>query len=381
MAKVDDSTHGQSFLKIKDLWKSFGDFLALKDISLDVREGEFVCFLGPSGCGKTTLLRAIAGLDPQSRGVIEQAGRDISGLPPAERDYGIVFQSYALFPNLTIERNVAYGLENIGMAKTEIQARVKELLELVGLPEQAKKFPSQLSGGQQQRVALARAIATRPGLLLLDEPLSALDAKVRVSLRHQIKELQRLLGVTTIMVTHDQEEGLSMADRIVVMNQGVIEQVGTPTEIYRNPQTLFVADFIGDMNQVPGVVVSRNAIQIGEKSFSCIEHDFGAGTSVTATIRPEDIVPHDQDITSQGNIDTIRSPQNTIDALVSGMEFLGSYWRAGLECRTLGNAVINANLSINAVRRMDLASGKSLQIEIPPERLKIFPQGGRAYSV
>jgi len=196
------------YLQIDNLWKVFGDFVALKDVSLSIEEGEFVCFLGPSGCGKTTLLRAIAGLDLQSRGSIVQEGRDVSVLPPAARDFGIVFQSYALFPNLTIRNNIAFGLENAGQGKSAVTQRVDELLQLVGLPEQGDKYPAQLSGGQQQRIALARAIATSPGLLLLDEPLSALDAKVRVRLRHEIKSLQRELGVTTIMVTHDQEEAL-----------------------------------------------------------------------------------------------------------------------------------------------------------------------------
>ncbi|MCF6233464.1 MAG: ATP-binding cassette domain-containing protein, partial [Rhodobacteraceae bacterium] len=231
-------TQSGPYLRIENLWKNFGDFVALQDISLSIEEGEFVCFLGPSGCGKTTLLRAIAGLDLQTSGRVEQAGQDISSLPPSERDFGIVFQSYALFPNLTITRNIAYGLENMGRSKPDIAARVTELLELVGLPDQGDKYPAQLSGGQQQRIALARAIATDPGLLLLDEPLSALDAKVRVFLRHEVKELQRKLGITTVMVTHDQEEALSMADRIVVMNHGTIEQVGTPLEIYRNPTSL-----------------------------------------------------------------------------------------------------------------------------------------------
>ncbi|MDQ2704597.1 MAG: ATP-binding cassette domain-containing protein, partial [Pseudomonadota bacterium] len=208
---MQDATGKPSYLQIENLWKAFGEFIALRDVSLTVREGEFVCFLGPSGCGKTTLLRAIAGLDLQTRGTIHQAGRDISALPPSKRDYGIVFQSYALFPNLTIEKNIAFGLENTKRPRAETARRVEELLALVGLSEQAKKYPAQLSGGQQQRIALARAMAISPGLLLLDEPLSALDAKVRVHLRHEIKELQRKLGVTTIMVTHDQEEALSMA--------------------------------------------------------------------------------------------------------------------------------------------------------------------------
>src|SRR6266853_2693656 len=215
-----------SYLRIEHLTKAFGAFTALHDISLEIHEGEFVCFLGPSGCGKTTLLRAIAGLDPQSSGTIRQKGRDVSALPPAQRDFGIVFQSYALFPNLTVTDNVGYGLVSRRQARGAIAQRVDELLALVGMPDSGSKYPAQLSGGQQQRVALARALATSPGLLLLDEPLSALDARVRLRLRHEIKQLQRRLGVTTVMVTHDQEEALAMADCIVVMNQGVIEQIG-----------------------------------------------------------------------------------------------------------------------------------------------------------
>ncbi|HYC63751.1 MAG TPA: ATP-binding cassette domain-containing protein, partial [Reyranellaceae bacterium] len=213
-----------AYLEVRNLSKKFGDFVALRDVSLDIAESEFVCFLGPSGCGKTTLLRAIAGLDPQTSGTIKQAGKDVSGLPPAKRDFGIVFQSYALFPNLSVDDNVGYGLVSRRESKAGITKRVNELLVLVGLPDSGRKFPAQLSGGQQQRVALARALATSPGLLLLDEPLSALDARVRLRLRHEIKALQRTLGVTTIMVTHDQEEALTMADRIVVMNHGVVEQ-------------------------------------------------------------------------------------------------------------------------------------------------------------
>src|SRR6187455_931149 len=208
------------YLRLAGIRKSFGTFQALSDIDLTIEQGEFVCFLGPSGCGKTTLLRIIAGLETQSAGTIEQAGRDISRLPPAERDYGIVFQSYALFPNLSVADNVAYGLVNRKRPAAEVRARVAELVRLVGLPGSEAKFPAQLSGGQQQRIALARAIATSPGLLLLDEPLSALDALERVRLRQEIRSLQRKLGVTTIMVTHDQEEALAVADRIVVMNEG-----------------------------------------------------------------------------------------------------------------------------------------------------------------
>ncbi|NND89709.1 MAG: putative 2-aminoethylphosphonate ABC transporter ATP-binding protein [Granulosicoccus sp.] len=364
MLRTDDEN--PAFLKINALWKAFGDFLALKDISLEVAEGEFVCFLGPSGCGKTTLLRAIAGLDPQTRGTIEQSSRDISNLPPAQRDYGIVFQSYALFPNLSIRRNVAYGLENAGHSRSKIDARVDELLQLVDLPEQGNKYPAQLSGGQQQRIALARAIATKPGLLLLDEPLSALDARVRVSLRHQIKELQRKLGVTTVMVTHDQEEGLSMADRIVVMNHGRIEQVGTPIQIYRDPDTLFVADFIGEMNQVQGVAETADRVRIGEVSFNCQSHGFSPDEKVLATVRPEDIVPIERDHSDQAD-----PADQGVEVHIGDMEFLGSYWKARLDSPRLSGS-LNANLSMNAVRRMELSVGSHLQVRLPSDRLKLF---------
>src|SRR5437868_926369 len=277
-------------LEVRNLSKRFGDFSALGDISLDVAEGEFVCFLGPSGCGKTTLLRAIAGLDPQTSGTIRQRGQDVSSLPPAQRDFGIVFQSYALFPNLTVADNVGYGLVSRRQKRAEIVARVTELLAMVGLPDAGPKHPAQLSGGQQQRVALARALATSPGLLLLDEPLSALDARVRLRLRHEIKALQRRLGVTTIMVTHDQEEALTMADRIVVMNHGVIEQAGTPQEIYRHPSTAFVADFVGAMNFLAGTYVATAQVKIGSQTFACPPQDgLAVGQAVQLCIRPEDV--------------------------------------------------------------------------------------------
>jgi len=352
------------YLRIEGLWKAFGDFVALKDIALDIRQGEFVCFLGPSGCGKTTLLRAIAGLDPQTRGTIRQGGRDISALPASQRDYGIVFQSYALFPNLTVERNIAFGLENTGRPKAEIATRVADLLALVGLPDQARKYPAQLSGGQQQRIALARAIAINPGLLLLDEPLSALDAKVRVHLRHEIKELQRKLGVTTIMVTHDQEEALSMADRIVVMNHGVIEQVGTPTEIYRHPASLFVADFIGETNRIPtswasgGVVLGSGRLDSGAEGLA-------DGQPVTVAVRPEDILA-----VAAGHEAT--PAPNHLNLTIADMEFLGSYWRTHLSGAALGATPLVANVSMNAVRRLGLKEGAPLTVEIPPERVLVF---------
>jgi iron(III) transport system ATP-binding protein len=351
------------YLRIQDLTKRFGEFTALDRVSLDVHEGEFVCFLGPSGCGKTTLLRAIAGLDPQTSGRIEQAGRDVSALPASKRDFGIVFQSYALFPNLTASKNVAYGLENARLGKARILARVRELLEMVGISEQGDKYPAQLSGGQQQRVALARALATSPGLLLLDEPLSALDAKVRVHLRHEIRQLQRRVGVTTIMVTHDQEEALTIADRIVVMNHGVIEQVGTPIEIYRRPASAFVADFIGVMNFMPAVVLRPGAVQLGGLELACDIDGFPAGTALTLAIRPEDI--RVQSVTG--------SEENAVTVTIKAMEFLGSFFRVDLAGDALDGVTLRADLAVNLVRRLDLAEGQTLPVVLPRRRLRVYP--------
>lgn len=363
-----------SYLEISDLWKSYGDFVALRDISLSIARGEFICFLGPSGCGKTTLLRAIAGLDLQSSGRILQGGHNISTLPASNRDYGIVFQSYALFPNLTIEQNIAFGLENAGRSRAEIATRVAELLATVGLSEQSRKYPAQLSGGQQQRIALARAIAISPGLLLLDEPLSALDAKVRVHLRHEIKSLQRKLGVTTIMVTHDQEEALAMADRIVVMNHGVIEQVGSPTEIYSHPKTLFVADFIGETNQFPAKVLKDGTVEIGHSAFDCSTKDLVVGATATAVVRPVDIIPHGANAHAVNAVDRPATPQNLIDAEVREMEFLGMFWRTRLTAPRLGERTLVADFSVNAVRRLHIETGGVIQVEIPRDRLLLFPR-------
>jgi len=357
----------RDYLQIAGLSKSFGEFQALQDIHLSIGEGEFVCFLGPSGCGKTTLLRAVAGLDLQSHGSICQAGVDISALPPSQRDYGIVFQSYALFPNLTIAKNVAFGLESVGRPKDEVARRVAELLELVGLADQAQKYPAQLSGGQQQRIALARAIAISPGLLLLDEPLSALDAKVRVHLRHEIKELQRKLGVTTIMVTHDQEEALTMADRIVVMNKGTIEQVGTPLEVYRQPKTLFVADFIGETNKLRVTIGPDGNARLGDLVLHCQDHELPPGSEATVVVRPIDVVPHgrsrDQNLAAGDG-------ENLIEAQIESMEFLGSFWRTHLRCAGM-NALV-ADFSINAERRLGLAEGMNIVVELPRNRMLVF---------
>jgi iron(III) transport system ATP-binding protein len=358
------ATGREPYLRIARVSKTFGIFQALKEVSIDIYEGEFVCFLGPSGCGKTTLLRAVAGLDIQTSGRIHQGGVDISALPPSERDFGIVFQSYALFPNLTVARNIGYGLENRRLGRQAIEARVRELLQLIGLPESGGKYPSQLSGGQQQRVALARALATSPGLLLLDEPLSALDARVRVRLRHEITELQRRLGVTTIMVTHDQEEALTMADRIVVMNHGVIEQVGTPPEIYRQPASPFVADFIGTMNFVKARLAAPGRVRFGGIELSCPATAAGwpENAEVTVAVRPEDVVV--RNIGEAGN--------NHFDATIIEMDFLGSFYRSTLVPTRAPEVAITADFSINAVNDLGLADGRTLPVALPADRLRVF---------
>jgi iron(III) transport system ATP-binding protein len=238
-----------AFLELKHITKRFDKQVALDDVSAEIEKGELVCILGPSGCGKTTLLRIVAGLESASGGQVYIAGRDATHLPAAKRNYGIVFQSYALFPNMTVYGNILFGLQQSkSLSGFERRRKALEAMKLVDLTEHKNKYPRQLSGGQQQRTALARAIALSPSFLLLDEPLSALDAKVRGKLRGEIRSIQQGLGITTIMVTHDQEEALTMADRIIVMNSAVVEQIGAPREIYDNPASSFVASFIGTMN-------------------------------------------------------------------------------------------------------------------------------------
>ena len=239
-----------SFISIDHVIKDYEEYRALHGISLSIKRGEFICFLGPSGCGKTTLLNIIAGLHFPEQGKVMCLDEDITYLTPAKRKFGIVFQNYALFPNLTVSDNIIYGLRGKEWNKAKRNERADELLTLIGLPHIAQRYPVELSGGQQQRVALARAIANNPRLLLLDEPLSALDAKVRVTLRNELKTLQRKLGITVIMVTHDQEEAMALADRIVVMNEGRIEQIGTPESLYLTPENRFVGEFIGSMNML-----------------------------------------------------------------------------------------------------------------------------------
>ena len=346
-----------SSLELRGVRKTFGAFTALHGIDLTIGRGEFVCFLGPSGCGKTTLLRIIAGLEVQTAGQVLQAGRDISRLPPAERDYGIVFQSYALFPNLTVADNVAYGLVNRKTPKAKAVKRVEELLKLVGLPGSEGKYPAQLSGGQQQRIALARALATSPGLLLLDEPLSALDALERVRLRSEIRALQQTVGVTTVMVTHDQEEALSVADRIVVMNHGVIEQVGTPIEIYREPASPFVADFVGKVNVLPARV-GGGELQLGSLRIPCD----GPEREARVYLRPEDVLARP---IADGD-------PHVFDASIERIDFLGSYCHVHVAAPALQPGKLTVYLSLNYLSEASLAVGSPLRLKLLPERIKVF---------
>lgn len=248
-----------SFLTLSNLSKTFGTTAAVIGFNLDVEKGEFVSFLGPSGCGKTTTLRMIAGFEIPTAGTITLDGLDITYQPPNQRNVGMVFQAYALFPNMTVEQNIGFGLQVRKRSAAEVQQRVDEMLALIHLEDFARRYPYQMSGGQQQRVALARALAIQPRVLLLDEPLSALDAKIRVELRLEIRRIQQTLGITTVYVTHDQEEALSLSDRVVVMNGGHMEQVGTPYEIYNYPTTEFVASFVGQLNLLPIANLDRVA--------------------------------------------------------------------------------------------------------------------------
>ena len=308
-----------SFLDLDGLRKVYGTHAVVQRFDLKVARGEFISVLGSSGCGKTTTLRMVAGFETPTEGTIRIDGRDVTRLQPNQRKVGMVFQSYALFPNMTVAQNVAFGLKVAGQPQEAIAKRVGEMLELIKLPKLADRYPYQMSGGQQQRVALARAIATKPQILLLDEPLSALDAKIRVALRDDIRTLQRELGITTIYVTHDQEEALSMSDRIVVMSEGRMEQVGTPFEVYNKPATRFVASFVGHLNLLQGTVrdPARGEIAIGPQTVRTAVglNGSGPGSAVTLALRPEAVTlaPRDGD--------------NRLDGTVADVAFLGAIVR------------------------------------------------------
>lgn len=351
-----------SYLKIAQLYKHFGNFTALNDISLEIKEGEFVCFLGPSGCGKTTLLRAIAGLEIQDQGQVIQANQDISTLPPQNRDFGIVFQSYALFPNLTVAENIAYGLVNQKMKRVDREQRVKELLEQIDLPGIENKFPTQLSGGQQQRVALARALATEPGLLLLDEPLSALDARVRLHLRQEIRNIQQKLGITTIMVTHDQDEALTMADRIVVMDHGCIAQTGTPQEIYEKPATAFVARFIGTMNLIDVEILEGGSAMFGSVEANLPKH-IQPGHGLLG-FRPESVEVSNMPV-------AVEASKLQLKGCIHHISFMGAFVRV---IAAIGESQeVEIDLPIDRFNAINPKAGSTLWMNIAADALHHYP--------
>ena len=309
-----------AFLEISHLKKVFGNQTAVHDFTMDIERGEFITFLGPSGCGKTTILRMLAGFEGPSGGVIKFDGKDVTHTPTSQRNIGMVFQSYALFPNMTVAENIGFGLKVAKMPQEQIHVRVTEMLKLIGLSALGARYPWQLSGGQQQRVALARALAGKPQVLLLDEPLSALDAKIRVSLREEIRAVQRELGITSVFVTHDQEEALSISDRIVVLSEGRVEQIGTPSEVYNFPRTRFVASFVGTLNLLSGVVVDAAAGQISVNGQPLVTSNSiqGAVTGQTRAlaIRPEAIA-----------LEAPTPGRNSLAATVEEVNFLGAVVR------------------------------------------------------
>ncbi|HET9173147.1 MAG TPA: ABC transporter ATP-binding protein [Actinospica sp.] len=281
-------TRGVS-LELSGLYRSFGATHALAGFDLELAPGELVAMLGPSGCGKTTALRIVAGFDRPDQGRVALDGTDLTPLPASKRDMGMVFQSYSLFPHLTAGQNVGYGPRLRGVSGAERDKQAEELLELVGMGGLAGRYPHQLSGGQQQRVALARALAVRPKVLLLDEPLSALDAKVRLQLRDEIRRIQQEFGITTLFVTHDQEEALSMADRVAVMRAGKLEQCAAPAELYERPTTAFVAQFVGTMNHLPGQIVGADRVRVSGRELDVDGECPAAGTEVKVLLRPENL--------------------------------------------------------------------------------------------
>jgi putative spermidine/putrescine transport system ATP-binding protein len=352
-----------AFLTLNGVRKEFASSVAVEGFTLDVAEGEFVSFLGPSGCGKTTTLRMIAGFETPTHGRITLAGEDITYAKPNQRNVGMVFQSYALFPNMTVAHNVAFGLR---VRKEEAAARderVAQLLELIHLPDKGDAYPHQLSGGQQQRVALARALAIRPKVLLLDEPLSALDAKIRDELRYEIRRIQQELNITTIYVTHDQEEALALSDRVVVMSRGRIEQVGPPFEVYNNPATAFVASFVGQLNRLSAVVTNSatGTLRVGDSEVRTTSPvDAPGGSEVFLMLRPEELTLDDQ-------------ADNVLTGKVDSVTFLGSIVRVQV---AVNGGRLTADLFNERLLRLPV-SGESTLISFPAHACWVMSRESR----
>ena len=366
-----------AFLDLTHVRKAYGAQAVVEDFSIATERGEFVSFLGPSGCGKTTTLRMIAGFERPTSGTVTIDGVDVTNHAPNQRNVGMVFQAYALFPNMTVAGNVGFGLKVRKRPKADIDRRVTELLALIGLPDKGDRYPYQLSGGQQQRVALARALAIEPQVLLLDEPLSALDAKIRIVLRKEIRDIQRSLGITTVYVTHDQEEALSLSDRVVVMSQGRIEQIGTPFEIYNFPATAFVASFVGTLNLVKARVVdgsSGRLLLAGQEIRTAKPVATApAGDTVTLAVRPEgmDLGPGVEG-------------ENHLKATVGDINFLGSVVRLRLNLGTASDGHEPVQLALDAFNEPHLRLpdvGTQVMVSFPPEACFVLAGSDAAATV
>ncbi|HEX2743997.1 MAG TPA: ABC transporter ATP-binding protein [Streptosporangiaceae bacterium] len=356
-------TGGTSVL-IQDLSRAFGATRALDGLSIEIAPGELVALLGPSGCGKTTVLRIVAGFESADSGSVLVDGRDISSVHSSRRDMGMVFQSYSLFPNMTALDNVAFGLRMRKLGTAGRRKRAGELLDMVGLAAQAGQYPHQLSGGQQQRVALARALAIEPRVLLLDEPLSALDAKVRLQLREQIRTLQQRLGTTTLFVTHDQEEALSMADRVGVMREGKLEQIAAPDELYTDPATAFVAEFVGVMNRIPGELHGAGTVAVLGGTVPLRDNEgrslsLGGDTAVDVLVRPEGLR---MELVPNGN------------GIVTTRTFLGSVTRVGV----LLDGDVAVQIDKSSSEAGALAPGTAVSVTLPPEPVHVVPRRAAA---
>jgi len=352
-------------LILKNISKHFGSLVAVQDVNLEIKPGEFICFLGPSGCGKTTLLRIITGFERQTSGDIVYDGKVINDVIPQKRDFGIVFQSYALFPNMTVHQNIAFGLKMRNMPKHVIDERVGEILQLVGLTEWESHYPSQLSGGQQQRVALGRAIAINPKVLLLDEPLSALDAKIRVRLRTVIKRLQEELGVTMIYVTHDQEEALALADRVAIMRDGEIRQIGTPWQIYKEPRTSFIAEFVGTSNFMEGRK-KDGKFQFGRLQLAVSNLDDTNSENVYLAIRPENIELVDETLPTEKYL-----PSNIVEVQAEVINFLGAVVRVTF---TFEEEEMLVDISEKEFEKINLKRKDKFKLYFPPDAFHVYSE-------
>jgi len=352
-------------LILENISKYFGSMAAVKNVNLTIEPGEFICFLGPSGCGKTTLLRIITGFEQATTGNIIFNGKIINNVIPQKREFGIVFQSYALFPNMTVSQNIAFGLKMRKMPSKLVDDRIREMLKLLGLTGWENHYPSQLSGGQQQRVALGRALAIKPSVLLLDEPLSALDAKIRVRLRTVIKRLQQDLGITMIYVTHDQEEALALADRVIIMREGQFRQVGTPWQIYKQPRTSFVADFVGTSNFIT-VTRKNDKLKFGQLELAVSGIDTAVGDTLYLAIRPENIEIVGATVSPENCV-----LSNCVEVTAEVINFLGAVVRITF---ILEGDEMLIDLPEKEFEKTGLKRGEKIMLYFPPDAFYVYSE-------